>query len=96
MARITEQDARHVALLSRLTFSDEEIGQFTRDLNSILEYVEKLNELDVGKVEPTSHSLKMSNVFRDDKIEASLKVEEVLDNAPDKGDGCFKVPKILQ
>ena len=96
MSKISEKDVRHVALLSRLTFSDEEIQDFTRDLNGILEYVEKLNELDVADIEPTSHSLKMSNVFRDDVVEPSMSPEEILSNAPEQEDKCFKVPKILQ
>ena len=96
MARITEKEARHVALLGRLKLSDEEINRYTEDLNKILEYVEKINELNVTNVEPTSHSLKMSNVFRSDVVKPSFTPEQSLKNAPDKEDDCFKVPKILQ
>jgi aspartyl-tRNA(Asn)/glutamyl-tRNA(Gln) amidotransferase subunit C len=96
MAKITEQDIRHVALLSRLYFSDEEIKGFTRDLNNILTYVEQLNELDTRDVEPTSHALKMSNVFRADEVVKPLPAAEMLANAPEQEGQCFKVPKILQ
>jgi aspartyl-tRNA(Asn)/glutamyl-tRNA(Gln) amidotransferase subunit C len=96
MARITEEEVRHVALLSRLYFSDEEIKGFARDLNNILAYVEQLNELDTSGVEPTSHALKMSNVFRPDEVVAPPSVEDMLSNAPESESQCFKVPKIIQ
>ena len=96
MAKITEQDVRHVALLSRLYFSDEEIKGFTRDMNNILTYVEQLNTLDTANVEPTSHALKMSNVFRADEIRTPPTAQEMLSNAPDQENQCFKVPKIIQ
>jgi aspartyl-tRNA(Asn)/glutamyl-tRNA(Gln) amidotransferase subunit C len=96
MARITEEDVRHVALLSRLYFSDEEIKGFTRDLNNILAYVEQLTELETSGVEPTSHALKMSNVFRADEVIVPPSVEDMLSNAPESESQCFKVPKIIQ
>jgi aspartyl-tRNA(Asn)/glutamyl-tRNA(Gln) amidotransferase subunit C len=96
MAKISEDDVRHVALLSRLYFTDEEIRQFTKDLNSILGYVEKLRELDTEAIEPTSHSLKLSNVFREDIVTPALPVDEALANAPEAEGGCFRVPKIIQ
>ena len=95
-AKITPEDVRHVALLSRLHFTDGEIADFTRVLNSILEYFAKLNELDTSNVPPTSHSLKMQNVFREDITTPSLPVEDALANAPDSEASCFKVPKIIQ
>ncbi len=96
MAKISEDDVRHVALLSRLYFTDEEIRQFTKDLNSIFSYVEKLRELDTEAVEPTSHSLKLSNVIREDIITSPLPVDEALANAPEAETGYFRVPKIIQ
>ena len=96
MSKITEKDVRHVALLSRLTFTEEEIQKFTKDLNSILEYIAKLEELDTKNVEPTSHSLKMSNIFRQDEVRPSLPQDDAIANAPDNEGGCFKVPKIIQ
>ena len=96
MAKISEDDVRHVALLSRLYFTDEEIRQFTKDLNSILNFVEKLRELDTEAIEPTSHSLKLSNVIREDIITSPLPVDEALANAPEAETGCFRVPKIIQ
>ncbi len=96
MTKITEEMVEHVALLSRLKFSPQEIKEFTYQLNRILEYVDKLNELDTNNIEPTSHSLKMSNVFRPDEIEPPLTSEEALKNAPEQENNCFKVPKVIQ
>jgi len=82
-------------MLARLHLDEEEKAKYTEQLNSILDYMEKLNQLDTEKVEPTSHVLPIKNVFRKDKVEKSLANEEVLANAPDKEDGYFKVPKII-
>ena len=96
MAHITPELVRHVALLSRLELTDSEVQGFVKDLDSILGYVEKLSELDVSDVPPTSHSFRLSNVFREDDIRPSLTNEEALANAPESEDGCFKVPAVLQ
>jgi len=95
-AKITEADVRHVAHLSRLEFSDEEIRRFTHDLNNILTHVDKLNELDTADVAPTSHSLKMENVFREDEVRPSLSNDQALANAPEREGPFFKVPQIIQ
>ena len=94
--RISREDVRHVALLSRLHLSEDEVAAYAGVLNSILDYFAKLNELDTTHVPPTSHSIKMENVFREDVVAPSLPVEEALANAPDSRDGCFRVPKIIQ
>jgi len=94
--KVTEADVRHVARLSRLEFNDEEIGLFTKHLNDILTYVDKLAELDTSNVEPTSHALRMANVFREDVVAPSLSNEEALANAPDREGPFFKVPQIIQ
>ena len=93
---ITYDDVRHVALLSRLRLTDEEITSYAQVLNSILDYFAKLNELDMTNVPPTSHSIKIQNVFREDAVMPSLPVEATLANAPDTQDNCFRVPKIIQ
>lgn len=96
MAEITEEQVRHVGLLSRLSLSDEEVRHFTTDLINILQHVDKLDELDTNGVEPTSHALKLSNVFRDDTVRPSLTNDQAMANAPSHEDGCFKVPAVLQ
>ncbi len=93
--RITKDEVKHISLLSRLLFTDEEIETFTKDLDSILEYISKISELNTENIEPTSHVVPLENVMRDDIVKPSLSIEEALQNAPDKESNCFKVPKIL-
>ncbi|HUT25710.1 MAG TPA: Asp-tRNA(Asn)/Glu-tRNA(Gln) amidotransferase subunit GatC [Sumerlaeia bacterium] len=93
---VSEKDVRHIALLARLELSDEEIRRYARELNSILGYVEKLNDLDTQSVEPTSHALRLRNVFREDVPRPSLDPKQSLLNAPETQAGHFKVPPIIQ
>ena len=93
--KIDESQTRRVAKLARLDLSDEEIAGFSSELSAILEYIEKLDELDTSSVEPLAHCLPIHNVFRDDTVKASLGSEKVLANAPERVDDFFKVPKIL-
>jgi len=94
--KISRKEVEHVALLGRLALSEVEAEDFTRQLNQIFEHFEKLNELDTSQVEPTSHVLQMQNVFRQDQVRPSLPVDEVLANAPDREDGYFRVPRIVE
>lgn len=93
---IQVKDVEHVAKLARLNLTDEERGMFTDQLNAILQYAEKLNELDTDNVEPTTHVLKLSNVMREDEVKESLPAEKVFLNAPEEEDGQFKVPAVLE
>ena len=92
---VTIKDVEHIAELARLEFSQEEKEKFTHQLNDILKYVEKLNELDTTNVEPLSHVIDLKNVFREDEVVPSLPTEEALKNAPAKKDTLFKVPKVI-
>jgi aspartyl-tRNA(Asn)/glutamyl-tRNA(Gln) amidotransferase subunit C len=94
--KITKQEVEHVAKLGRLELAEREKESLTNQLSSILTYIEKLNELDTGGVEPTSHVLDISNVMRDDTPRASLPQERALANAPEKAAGHYKVPKIIE
>ncbi|MDO8283273.1 MAG: Asp-tRNA(Asn)/Glu-tRNA(Gln) amidotransferase subunit GatC [Thermodesulfovibrionia bacterium] len=85
-----------VSSLARLKLKDEEKGLFEGQLNKVMGYIDTLNELDTGKVAPTSHVLPLKNVFRDDEISASLPREKILQNAPESRDGFFRVPKIIE
>jgi aspartyl-tRNA(Asn)/glutamyl-tRNA(Gln) amidotransferase subunit C len=96
MAKKIDQDqVRKVAKLSRLDLSETEVEEFTGQLSAILDYVEKMNELDTTGVEPLAHCLPVSNVLREDSPKESLGTEKVLANAPQRDDEFFKVPKIL-
>lgn len=92
---ITIKDVKHVAILSRLGLDDDELQKYEEELNDVLNFMEKLNELDTKGIEPTTHVLDIHNVFRSDLVEQSLDVEDVLANAPDRDEDCFKVPSIL-
>ena len=93
--RINKQQVTKVAKLARLDLTEDEISEFTDQLSAILEYVEKMNELDTDGIEPLAHCLPISNCFRDDRIKESLGTEITLANAPERDGDFFKVPKIL-
>lgn len=84
-----------MARLARLELEPEEIEAFTGELNSILEYVDKLQQLDTTGVEPVSHALSVVNAFREDEMAPSLSREEALANAPEANDEAFIVPKVF-
>ncbi|MBI2618976.1 MAG: Asp-tRNA(Asn)/Glu-tRNA(Gln) amidotransferase subunit GatC [Ignavibacteriales bacterium] len=92
---VTVNDVEHIAALAKLEFSNEEKEKFTHQLNQILNYVEKLKELDTENVEPLSHVIELSNRFREDKAESGLTPEEALQNAPSRTEKFFKVPKVI-
>lgn len=93
--KIDQAQVRRVAVLSRLELSDAEVAQFSTQLSSIVEYIEKLNELDTDNVEPLAHCLPVHNVLREDVPKPSLSNDAALANAPEREDEYFKVPKIL-
>ena len=93
--KIDEAQVRKVAKLSRLDLTEAEVEEFTGQLSAIIDYVEKMNELDTEGVEPLAHCLPINNVFRDDSIKESLGTEKTLANAPQRDGEFFKVPKIL-
>jgi len=88
-------DVKHVAKLANLPLSGDEEEKFERQLASIIEYVEKLNETDVGNVEETSQITGLENVTREDHPKPSLSQDEALSNAKSKHNGLFKVKKVL-
>lgn len=93
---VTKDEVKHIAKLAKLEFNDEEINRYTDDLNEILGYVDKLNELDTENVEPLSHPIEGSNVFREDKLRKSVDTEEALKNAPESTSEYFRVPKVIK
>ena len=93
--KIDQAQVRKVAKLSRLELTKAEVEEFTGQLSAILDYVEKMNELDTANVEPLAHCLPISNVFRQDCVKESLGTEKTLGNAPQRDGDFFKVPKIL-
>jgi len=92
---VTIKDVEHIAKLAKLKFNEAEKEKLQTELNSILGYIDKLNELDLENVEPLENVNNTNNVFREDITGPSLTKEEALKNAPSKTDNFFKVPKVL-
>lgn len=86
----------HIARLARLDLSEAERSRMQVELAQILGHAERIQSLDLDSVEPTSHSIPLSNVMRADEVRPSLSQEEALLNAPDAEDGRFKVPRIIE
>ncbi|MGI6127843.1 MAG: Asp-tRNA(Asn)/Glu-tRNA(Gln) amidotransferase subunit GatC [Planifilum sp.] len=92
---ISKEQVEHIAQLARLSLAPDEVERFTEQLNDILRFAEKLNELDTEGVEPTSHVMPMTNVLREDEVKPSWPRERVLVNAPEQKDGMFRVPPVF-
>jgi aspartyl-tRNA(Asn)/glutamyl-tRNA(Gln) amidotransferase subunit C len=93
--KLSAQEVEHVAHLARLEITPKEKEKFTAQLNDILGYIDKLNELDTQGVEPMSHAIAVTNVFREDKVLDSIGTEKSLANAPDARGEFFRVPKVI-
>ncbi len=93
--KITKQEVEHVASLARLNLSEEELERMTGQLDTILSYVAKLDELDTDGVAPTTHAFSINNAFREDVVQDSLPREEALANAPLHNGEAFVVPRII-
>ena len=92
---VTIRDVEHVASLAKLSFDEDEKQKLASQLNEILEYMEQLNQLDTSNVEPLSHVIELSNVFREDELKPTLTQGEALRNAPAKTEKFFRVPKVI-
>ncbi|AJA47438.1 glutamyl-tRNA(Gln) amidotransferase subunit C 1 [Clostridium pasteurianum DSM 525 = ATCC 6013] len=93
---VSKKDVEYVAELARLSFNEEEKEELIKDLNKVLEYVEKLNELDTENTDIIVNPYYIENKFREDEIEASMELKEVLNNAPQKLEEYIMVPKIIE
>jgi aspartyl-tRNA(Asn)/glutamyl-tRNA(Gln) amidotransferase subunit C len=96
MERPMKMDIEKVARLARLELSEEEKSIFGKQLDQVLEYMEQLEGVDTEGVEPTSHAIPLSNVFREDEQRDSFPREEVLGVAPEEEEGYFRVPRIIE
>jgi aspartyl-tRNA(Asn)/glutamyl-tRNA(Gln) amidotransferase subunit C len=96
---LTEKDARYVADLAHLELTEEEVQKFLPQLDSILQYVEKLNELDTSQIEPmaqVTYPNSENAALRQDVTRACFTQDQALANAPEQGAGCFKVPLVIE
>jgi aspartyl-tRNA(Asn)/glutamyl-tRNA(Gln) amidotransferase subunit C len=89
---IDRDQVLHVARLARLRLSEDEVGRMSSELSSILDHIEKINELELDDVEPTSHVVEVENVLRPDEPRPSWPRDQILEGAPDVAEGGFRVP----
>jgi len=94
--KINRPQVEQVARLARLALEDEELDALTGQMDAILGYVEKLNGLNTDGIVPTAHAVPMENAFRADEVRPSIGVGRALQNAPAAGNGCFKVPRVIE
>ncbi len=93
--KVDKKEVEHVAVLARIELTEEEKESTSEQLSEILEFFDRLKKVDTEGVPPTSHVLDLVNALRPDACTPSLEVEETLQNAPDRSERFFRVPKIL-
>lgn len=93
---ISDETIEYVGILAKLELSEEEKEQAKKDMGAMLDYIDKLNELDTEGIEPMSHVFPVNNVFREDVVTNGDEREKTLANAPAKKEGTFMVPKTVQ
>lgn len=93
--KITRDEVRHVAVLARLELTEAEELRMTEQMNDILSYMDKLNELDTTSIPATTHAIQLQNVFRADQVHPSMDREKSLANAPQSDGVSFIVPKVI-
>ena len=96
MAAISREEVAHLARLARLAVTDTELDTFAGQLDVILQSVARVGEVAADDIPPTSHSVPLTNVLREDVVEPGLTQDEALSGAPDAQDGRFRVPRILE
>ncbi|MFA5398961.1 MAG: Asp-tRNA(Asn)/Glu-tRNA(Gln) amidotransferase subunit GatC [Dehalococcoidia bacterium] len=94
--KLTDEEVRHIALLARLGISDAEVERFRTQLSNILENFDILSQADTEGLPPTAQSVALENIYRPDEDRPSLPVDDVLANAPDREESCFKVNAVLE
>lgn len=93
---ISVEEVRYIAALARLHFSEEEEQHLAEQMSEILDYMDKLNELDTTDVPPMSHVLDLYNIVREDTARQRITPEDALRNAPDADSEYFRVPKVIE
>ena len=93
---LSKEEVKYIAALSRISLEENEIERLSKDLGDILGYIEKLKKPDVSAVQPTTHVLPITNVYREDQVRPSLPHNEALSIAPSRQRGFFKVPQVIE
>ncbi len=94
--KISKEEVLHVAKLARLKLRDEEAEALSAEMESIIGFANKLNELDTEGVVPTAHAIPLNNAFREDVVKPSFDRDAMLANAPSAEDGGYSVPKVVE
>jgi aspartyl-tRNA(Asn)/glutamyl-tRNA(Gln) amidotransferase subunit C len=94
--KLNREQVEHIAELARLALSEEELALYQEQLSAILEYFERLQELDTAAISPTASTLPQHSVMRDDEVSPPFPREDILANAPATEEGCFEVPAVLE
>ena len=92
---ISKEEVLKVAQLARLELADDELDAITAQLDKVLGYVVKLNEVETENIKPTTHAIAVHNAFRDDVVQPSLSQDEALTNGPETNSEAFIVPKVI-
>ena len=92
--KVTTEQIKHVASLARLKLTDEEVKSL--NMEAVIEFADKLSELNAEEIAPTNHITDIYNVFREDEVKASYDRDDILKNAPAKARGCVLVPKVVE
>ncbi len=96
MPEITQATVEKIARLANIRLGQEEAGQYAKQLEHVLEYIHKLNELDTHGIPETVHALPLKNIWRLDEVQTGLSQDQALDQAPEAQEGCFRVPRIME
>lgn len=94
--KVTAEDVRHIATLSRLTVPETEMEKFTEQFNQIINYADILQQIDTSDIEPTAHVLPVANVLREDVVQEGVAHEDAMKNAPAVHNDGFKVPRVIE
>jgi aspartyl-tRNA(Asn)/glutamyl-tRNA(Gln) amidotransferase subunit C len=93
---LTPEEVRHIAQLARVGLSEDDVARFQDQLSQILDYFERLQEVDTENVPPTAHTLAMNNVMREDEPRPSFDKDDILANAPQREGDLFRVRAVLE
>ena len=96
MEKISEKEVERIEKLAGLSFSEADKKAFIPQLNSVVTYIDKLNQLDTSDIQPTNHAVSINNVFRKDLLTDSLDRKLSLKNSPDQDSQYFRVPRIIE
>lgn len=94
--KITKETVKYVAHLARIELDERQLNILSKQLKSILDFIDKLKEVNIDNIKPTSHIITFKNVFRVDKQRKSLEVKKTLKNAPEREENFFTVPKVIE